>query len=94
MTAQVNFCLFLNAFPENWHICVNKGFTYLQVALTTVAKVVLSQVFEEEEGAIKLKARKLFDWLTRFRKDFDLGRRLAHTTARATWRHATKRPGP
>ncbi len=37
MAAQVEFCLFLNVFflsglhmvPENWHICVNKGPTYL-----------------------------------------------------------------
>ncbi len=79
--------------PENWHICVNKGLTYLQVALTTVVEVVLSQVFEQE-GAIKLKARKVFEGLTRFRKNFDLGRRLAHTTARTAWRNATKRPGP
>ncbi len=37
MAAQVNFCLPLNVFfclacntvSENWHICVNKGLTYL-----------------------------------------------------------------
>ncbi len=86
-------------FPENWHICVNKGFTCLQVALTTVAEGVLSQVCaeaaeEEEEGAIKLKARKLFDWLMRFRKDFEFRCRLAHTTAQTAWRNDTKRPGP
>ncbi len=37
MAAQATFCLFRNVFfslacntvPENWHICVNKGHTYL-----------------------------------------------------------------
>ncbi len=80
-------------FPENWHICVNKGLTYLQVALTTVSEAVLSQVFEQE-GAIKLKARKVFEGLTRFRKNFDLGRRMAHITARTAWRNDTKRLEP
>ncbi len=41
MAAEVNFCLFLNVLfcwacntvPENWHICVNKGLTYLHIHL-------------------------------------------------------------
>ncbi len=42
MAAQVNFfcflmfffCLACNMVPENWHICVNKGITYLLTTYT------------------------------------------------------------
>ncbi len=34
----MRFCLACNSVPENWHICVNKGLTYLKTSLTFLAK--------------------------------------------------------
>ncbi len=64
MAAQVNFCLFLNVFfclacntaPENWHICVNRGLTYLLIYLKKSLFIIPKSVPENGPILIGLPA--------------------------------------
>ncbi len=53
MAVQVNFfcflmflfCLACNMVPENWHICVNKGVTYLRYVQDSSSRISIDAIW-------------------------------------------------